>query len=86
MRLKCPDCEKVFGEEVTPVLVTTSYLTKVIPITGILTKMSTGMCWELDYSSEDKHEGDLLEYRCECSYCGAVLSEDFIALIFEEEE
>ena len=85
MRLACPQCEKVFGEEVTPLLVTTSYLTKSIPITGILAKYSSAICWELDYSRESDHHGELLEHAYECSHCGATLSEDFIALIFEEE-
>lgn len=84
MKLTCPQCEKVLGEEVTPLLVTTSYLTKSIPITGILSKYPSGVCWELDYSRESDHRGELLEYDYECSHCGAVFSEDFIALIFEE--
>lgn len=85
MKLTCPDCEKVFGEEVTAMLVTTSYLTKSIPITGILGKTSIGLWLKLDYSSENKHEGEILEYDYECSHCGAVLSDDFITLLFEDE-
>ena len=85
MELKCPQCEEVFGKEVTPVLITTSYLTRTTPITGIQAKLPSGICWELDYSGEHTEESDILETRYACSYCGAILSEEYIAMLFEEE-
>ncbi len=85
MKLTCPQCEGFGRREVTPLLVTTSYLTTSIPITGILSKYPFGVSWEWDYSRESDHRGELLEHAYECSHCGAVLSEDFIALLLRVE-
>lgn len=86
MKLNCPGCEKFFGEEVMPLLITTSYLTRAVPIIGIDAKTSHGIIWELYHAQTETEEGDILEYEYQCSHCGAGLSEDFVALIFEEGE
>lgn len=86
MELKCDACGGVFGKDITPLLVTTAYLTRITPIVGIQARMSLGIQWELDYQSEDTDEGDIIDSEYQCSGCGANFSEDYIALLFEEEK
>ena len=77
--MKCPNCEKIWGEEAWPCQVSIVYCREFVPVVGIDEKQENGdIVWKLDHG--DKHTTRLKTQKkgYACDYCGEALSQDYL--------